>query len=85
MRVHVCVSVYTFVCLLLTMFPVLAEAERAVQKCDRSAVNKSGMRKVEKFSFCLVTILLILVNHETLGPIKQLVQFSLRCLCTSSV
>ena len=27
--------------------PVLAEVERLVQKCDRSAANRSGMRKVE--------------------------------------
>ena len=34
--------VYVCVCV-----PVLAEAERVVQKCDRSAANRSGMRKVE--------------------------------------
>ena len=42
--VCVCVCMYVH-------FPVLAEAERVGQKCDRSAANRSGVCGVENLVF----------------------------------
>ena len=69
MCVCVCLCVCVSVCL---CFPVLAGPERVVQKCDRSAATGLACGRL-KFSFCLVTSLLVLVNHKPLGTIKQLV------------
>ena len=35
---------------------VLAEAERVGQKCDRSAANRSGIRKVENLVFAWLQV-----------------------------
>ena len=43
-----CVCVCVCVCVSrCEQVPVLAEAERVGQKCDRSAANRSGIQKVE--------------------------------------
>ena len=63
--VFVCVSVCVCVCVC-----VLAETERLVQRCDKSAANRSGMWKVENLAFACSYVL---VNHKPLGTIKQLV------------
>ena len=65
--VCVCLCVCLCVC-------VLAETERLVQKCDRSAANRSGMWKVENLVFAWLQVYsYVLVNHKPLGTIKQLV------------
>jgi len=42
---------------------------------DRFAANRSGIRKVENYSFCLVASLAVLVNHAPLGRVKACVIF----------
>ena len=48
--VCVCVCVRTCAC------PVLAEAEIVGQECDRSAANRSGIRKVENLVFAWLQV-----------------------------
>ena len=55
-RVCVCVCVCVCTCVCVCVCPVLAEAERVVQKCDRSAANRSSMRKVENLVFAWLQV-----------------------------
>ena len=48
-EVCVCVRVRARAC--VCVFPVLAEAERVGQKCDRSVANRSGIQKFENLVF----------------------------------
>ena len=53
--VHVCASMCACVCVCVCV-PVLAEAERVGQKCDRSAANRPGMWKVENLVFAWLQV-----------------------------
>ena len=61
------------------------ERERVGQKGDRSAANRSGIRKGENYSFWLVASLAILVNHTPLGRVKTCVIFLLGASALTSV
>ena len=56
LRVKVRVCVRACVCVCVCVCPVLAEAEIVVHKCDRSAANRSGMRKVENLVFAWLQV-----------------------------
>ena len=59
--------------------PVGTVAKWVGQKGDRSAANRSGIQKVENYGFCMVSSLVLLVNHTPLGRVQTCVIFSLRC------
>ena len=54
----VCVRacVHARVCVCVCVVPVLAEAERVGQRCDRSAANRSGIRNFENLVFAWLRV-----------------------------
>ena len=74
---HSLCSIYVCDCVLSQLVQKLRKW--VGQKGDRSAANGSGIRMVENCGFCLVSSLVILVNHTPLGRVYTCLIFPLRC------